>query len=299
MAKVLRSYGAKRRRQVFAAGEARRRSVGRVLPQSVALVVTIALAGLRHAFCKLFVTMKSVASPCKTRALTAAAFCAWSAMHAAGAAPGPWQEGASIRAAAEEAVRVRFANVAARLTISAEQLDPRLRMPACDVPLVGELPAATRESARVTAEVRCPGIRPWRLFVPVQVTVLRSLVVTVAPLERGKVLAAGDVKLAEREVSAAPSGYLTSMEAVVGQVLRRSVPADAVLAPGLLEAPVLVRRGQAVTLEARSGTIVVQMAGIAKSEGALGQTIAVENSSSRKVLQAVVRNEKSVEVLLP
>ena len=212
---------------------------------------------------------------------------------------GHWQEPASIRAAAEAAARARIGDTGGEVTLRTEPLDPRLRLPPCEVPLVGEVPDAGRATSRITARVRCPGASPWRLFVPVSVSVRKPLVVAAVPLERGKVLAAGDVILASREVGAAPAGYLTTLESAIGQVLRRNVPAGTVLAPGLLDAPVLVERGRQVTLEARSGGIVVQMAGIAKADGTLGETIPVENLSSRKVLQGIVRSEKSVEVLVP
>jgi flagella basal body P-ring formation protein FlgA len=210
-----------------------------------------------------------------------------------------WQDANAIRAAAEEATAAAHATADARVAVAAAPLDPRLRVPACDQPLEATLPALTREAGRVTAEVRCAGSSPWRLHVPVRVTLTRTLVVAARPLERGKILAADDVILAERDVAAAPGGYLTGTDAAVGRVLRRNIAAGAVLAPSLIEAPVLVRRGQAVTLEARSGAIRVQMAGIAQADGALGQTIAVRNNSSRKVLHGVVRNERSVEIRLP
>lgn len=210
-----------------------------------------------------------------------------------------WQSPDSIRAAAERVVAERLADAAGRVAVAAEPLDPRLRMPACDAELAADLPPVTREGSRLTAEVRCPGTRAWRLFVPVRVTVTKTLVVAAVPLERGKILAPGDVILAEREVGALPGGYLTTPDAAVGRVVRRTIPAGAAVAPGALEMPVLVRRGQAVTLEARSGAIVVQMAGIARGDGALGELIAVENSSSRRVMQGIVRNEKSVEVRVP
>lgn len=210
-----------------------------------------------------------------------------------------WQDAEAVRATAESVVAARLADSAGRVAVTAEPLDPRLRVPACDAALAGDLPPVTRESGRVTAEVRCPGSRPWRLFVPVRVSVTKALVVAAVPLERGKVLAEGDVILAEREVGALPGGYLTAPGAAVGRVVRRAIPAGAAVAPGSLEMPVLVRRGQPVTLEARSGAIVVQVAGVARADGALGQLIAVENTSSRKVLQGIVRNEKSVEIRLP
>lgn len=246
-----------------------------------------------------FGKMKSRDHSCKERAATHVAgvllLIAWPGLLAAG----QWQEAASIRAAAEDAARTEFAASAAKVSVVADALDPRLLMPACDQPLAGTVPGTSQEPSRVAVEVRCQGTRTWRLFVPVRVSVEKDILVAAVPLERGKVLAAGDVILAQREVAAAPGGYLTNADAAVGKVVRRAVPAGAALSPAWLEAPVLIRRGQSVALEARSGAITVSMAGVARSDGTLGQTIGVENLSSRRVVQGIVRNEKSVEVLVP
>lgn len=211
----------------------------------------------------------------------------------------PWQEVALIAAAAEEAARSHLAAVDGEVVVAAERIDPHLRLPACNQPLVADLPAAARASARLTVAVRCTGASPWRIYVPVRVAVTRMLVVTATPLPRGKVLAPGDVILAQREISVAPGGYFTTLEAATGRVLRRPVAAGVVLAPGLLDAPLLVRRGQAVTLEARRGGIAVQMAGVSRGDGSQGERVEVENVSSGKVVQGIVRNEKTVEILLP
>ncbi|MCK6372060.1 MAG: flagellar basal body P-ring formation protein FlgA [Gammaproteobacteria bacterium] len=210
-----------------------------------------------------------------------------------------WQDHDAIRTAAEDAVRARLNDQNGEVLVRADALDPRLRLPACETALLGETPQALAESGRVSARVSCTAASSWRLFVPVQVSVQKDLVVTTTPLERGKVLAAADVKLAKRDVGSAPNGYLTSLEAAIGQVARRNVPAGAVLSPVQLDAPVLVVRGQPVTLEVRSGGIVVRMAGLAKADGSLGESIPVQNTSSGRVLQGIVRNEKSIEVLLP
>lgn len=210
-----------------------------------------------------------------------------------------WQDGGAIRTTAEEAARQRFADTAGSIKVAADPLDSRLRVQACDQALSGALPALSQETGRVTVEVRCAGTHPWRLFVPVRVTVLKSILIAAAPLERGKVLTASDVILAEREVVATPGGYVTTVEGAVGQFIRRSVPAGTVLTPAMLDPPVLVRRGQNVTLEARSGPIIVRMAGVAKGDGTLGEIISVENVASRKLVQGIVRNEKAVEILVP
>jgi flagella basal body P-ring formation protein FlgA len=85
---------------------------------------------------------------------------------------------------------------------------------------------------------------------------------------------------------------------VAGKRLRRNLEAGAPVTASLLDAPILVRRGQQVTLEAAQGGFQVRMAGVARSEGSLGQIIEVENGGSGRIVQAVVRSAKSVEVLL-
>lgn len=215
------------------------------------------------------------------------------------AAEARFEAAADIRAAAEAAARNRLADVPGQVTAQAEELDPRLQMPACEVPLAATVPPRSQLSSRLTAEVRCSGVRPWRLYVPVRVSVRQAVVVTAMPLERGKILAPGDVILADRELGLISGGYLTSVEAVNGQVLRRAVPAGAALSPSLLEAPVLIRRGQAVTLQARAGALTVQAPAVARGDGALGQLIEVQNLSSKKLVQAIVQSEKIVEIQLP
>jgi hypothetical protein len=64
-----------------------------------------------------------------------------------------FQAAADIRAAAEAVVRERLADAPGQVTAQAEELDPRLQMPACDAPLVAALPARTQLSSRLTAEV--------------------------------------------------------------------------------------------------------------------------------------------------
>jgi flagella basal body P-ring formation protein FlgA len=85
---------------------------------------------------------------------------------------------------------------------------------------------------------------------------------------------------------------------VVGQRLRRSLEAGAPVSAALLDAPLMVRRGQQVTLEALAGNFAVRVSGVARADGALGELIEVENGSSGKTVQAVVRSERTVEVLL-
>ncbi len=212
----------------------------------------------------------------------------------AGASP-EWQSHATIRAAAEAAALLAIPGPG---EVAADSPDPRLRLAACTQPLTATVPSNGVRSARMTADVRCDGSRPWRVYLPVRVTSSRPVVVASRALARDTVLAPGDVRLANSATGAAPTGALHDVNLVVGRRLRRPADDGQALTTGLLAAPTLVRRGQEVQVEAEAGGLQVRMAGVARGDGALGDIIEVENGASGRVVQAVVRSAKSVEVLL-
>ncbi len=206
-----------------------------------------------------------------------------------------WQSHDAIREAAEAAARKALPGPPA---VVADNPDPRLRLARCTQPLAATVPANGVRSARFTAEVRCDGNQPWRLYLPVRVTSTRPVVVASRALARDTVLAPGDVRLADSAPASVPAGALHDPALAVGRVLRRPADEGQALTVSQLEAPTLVRRGQEVSVEAQAGGLQVRMAGVARGDGALGDIIEVENGASGRIVQAVVRSAKSVEVLL-
>lgn len=233
------------------------------------------------------------ATGCGAFLITFAAVCVANAQ-----APGDLQPHADIRAAVVEAVEARLAGRADRLTVEADEIDSRLRLSRCDVPLAVRVPQGRGTSGRVTTEVHCAGPQPWKIYVPARVAVYQSVVVAARSLQRGSVLAPGDVLLAEQDTSNLPYGYVVNVENAIGSRLRRDVLAGKPVLPAMLETPETIKRGQQVTLEARSGAMVVRMSGVAKSDGVMGQVIPVQNVRSQRVVHAVVRSGRTVEVLL-
>jgi len=203
-----------------------------------------------------------------------------------------------IRAAAEAEARAARLPADGRFDVVADELDSRVRLNPCDQPLATSIPYGNKRSSRLTVEVRCAAPKPWKLYVPVHLTVFQDVVVAARPLARGAILAPGDIILAERDTSALARGYLLRTEHAIGHRVRRAMSQGKPLTPSLLESPPLIRRGQLVNLEARSGGLTVRMSGIAKSDGILGQVIDVENKTTSRQVQAIVRSRKSVEVLL-
>ncbi|MBT8136698.1 MAG: flagellar basal body P-ring formation protein FlgA [Gammaproteobacteria bacterium] len=208
-----------------------------------------------------------------------------------------WQSLEEIQAAAE-----RYAsrlNADAAREYSAGMLDARLRLRDCSGRLEPFLPQGTRAGANMTVGVRCLGQVAWRVFVPVRSRMTGQVVVARRALPRGHSLTAADLELAEFDLDRLPYGYLTEANVATGQVLRRPVAPGAVLIPGMLQSARAVRRGQSITLFADTGGgVQIQMAGKALADGALRQRIRVENASSGRVLEGVVRSAERVEILV-
>ena len=192
----------------------------------------------------------------------------------------------------------RMAVSAGRIEAVAKNLDHRLRLAQCDVPLSAKLPYDTGRKTRVTAEVRCTGKQPWKIFVPVRLQIWQQVLVAAGPLQRGKMLAASDMILAERTISDQARGFMLDPAQAAGYRLKRDLSEGDVITPGVIVAPPLVERGQEVMLEAKSGSLNVRMAGIALEAGLAGDIITVQNRESGRKVEGVVRSGKTVEVLL-
>ncbi|AOU98441.1 flagella basal body P-ring formation protein FlgA [Acidihalobacter yilgarnensis] len=184
----------------------------------------------------------------------------------------------------------------AKLHISASPLDARLALPACTQGLNAFKPSGGRVIGNAVIGVRCAGPHPWTLYVPVQVSARLAVVVAVRPLVRGTQLMASELALADRDLSNLAYGYLTGKTQAVGQVLTRDVMAGQVVLPAMLSPPILVRRGQMVTVMSGGSGIEVTTEGVALASGSRGQAIKVRNSHSQRIIEGVVSGPGKVTV---
>ncbi|MDI9237406.1 flagellar basal body P-ring formation chaperone FlgA [Lysobacter sp. LF1] len=141
------------------------------------------------------------------------------------------------------------------------RVDPRTRMPAC----AQALQAAANGPASVA--VRCADNPGWQLYVPVRRADGEPLAQAAAPARAGL-----------RPLSG-----------------RRLKPVGFTPEP---EAPPLVQRGDPVTLVSRVGGMEVRMAGRAMGAAAVGATVSVENTGSRRIIRGRLVGPGVVEVQL-
>jgi flagella basal body P-ring formation protein FlgA len=104
----------------------------------------------------------------------------------------------------------------------------------------------------------------------------------------GEAIAADALATETRDVSRIAGAVLADPAHAVGRVARRTLTAGTVLSAGDLVAPRLVRRGDQVALVSRRGGVEVRVAGRALGDAGEDERVAVENLSSRRVLQGRV-----------
>lgn len=209
-----------------------------------------------------------------------------------------WHPTDDISRTAEDFLRQKLGHTDPRLSLKSGWLDPRVQMPRCTEALNGFLRRGTKVSSRTVVGVRCEGASPWKMYILVEVMIRETVLIAARTLPSGHVVTAEDVHAEERDVSGMVSGYLSSPQELVGQRLKHQLMAGRVITPSMLQADLMIRRGQSVTILVRNDSLNIRMTGKALTDGAVNQRIKVENVASRRVVEGLVRSPEHVEVLV-
>lgn len=134
------------------------------------------------------------------------------------------------------------------------------------------------------------------LTVQVEVEALAEVLVTTRPLERGEVLSASDVALERRDLAHLQGRVCRTKDEVVGLRVKSALRANAPVRGDFLERVPVVKNGQIVTIVAENDVVRITAIGRAKANGAPGDLIPVQNTSSLKDLSARVVDASTVRV---
>ncbi|HVC15667.1 MAG TPA: flagellar basal body P-ring formation chaperone FlgA [Rhodanobacter sp.] len=208
------------------------------------------------------------------------------------------QAPATVRAAAEQALRQHYALPGSRVEVKSAPLDIRLHLADCHLPLRATIPDYAAPASRMTVQVQCPQAGGWSVRVPLQLQLFRKVLVTNRALLRGDGLHPGDLHAEERDVTRLGYGYIGNPDETTGRILSRPLAAGSVLTPGALGGRRTVRAGDHVQLVARMGGIEVRASGVALGSGDDGARLRVRNDSSGRVIDAMV-SAPGVVIALP
>ena len=134
--------------------------------------------------------------------------------------------------------------------------------------------------------------------IPVRVEVEASteMVVALRQVDSGELVSASDVTLQKREISQSSHLAARTLADVVGKKVRSTLRANQPVRADFVEKVPLVKPGQMVTIVAENEVLKISVSGKARSAGAEGDTIRVQNLTSQKEIPARVINADTVQV---
>lgn len=175
-----------------------------------------------------------------------------------------------------------------------------LTAPAGNLELAVSLPYGVRYNAPTTAvvTVSVDGKVSNTAILKFEVKLYQQVVVAARAIAKGEVLGIDNLRLERLDVGRLTTGYYTDINDIAGLLSRRDLKPGTAFSKYLIEKPIVVKRGSAVTIIARTGGIEVTAFGKALQDGYEGQMIRVQNINSQKYMAAKVTGPGTVEIMI-
>ncbi len=183
-----------------------------------------------------------------------------------------------------------------QLEVSHIQIDKRLRLKKCRHKLQTFTPAYQRRGSQTTVGISCTLPKPWKIYVPVKISLQTPVIVSQRQLNPGDIIQAQDLRLETQSVSHLNYGYFDQESRVIGQKVKQVIGTGTILTPHMLASLHVIKRGQIVIITATMGGINISTQGKALMDGRTGDTIRVKNTSSGKIIEGAVQENGTVSV---
>ena len=174
-----------------------------------------------------------------------------------------------------------------------------LTLPPGELEIVTQLKGASRIPGRVTANLDflINGVLAESKRVTGLVKFFQGTVVAARPISRGKIIDKDDLSLIRRRMRGSEMKYFENPEQVEGMVAEQAILAGQPIKPNQIAQPILVKRGDRVTLVAEKGRLSVTANGVIKDQkGALGDQVKVLNLTTKREVYGRLVNANTVKV---
>lgn len=132
--------------------------------------------------------------------------------------------------------------------------------------------------------------------VRIEVEALADTVITLRQIEHGTTISAADIVVQRREITQNSHLAARVLDEVIGKKARTTLKANQPVRADQVEKVPLIKSGQLVTIIAENGVLKISVAGKARSSGAEGDIIKVQNLTSLKEIPARVIDASTVLV---
>ncbi|HZZ71524.1 MAG TPA: flagellar basal body P-ring formation chaperone FlgA [Pirellulales bacterium] len=137
---------------------------------------------------------------------------------------------------------------------------------------------------------------PVSITAKAKVSLPPAIVVATRTIGRGTMIRPGDVQLQRVAGRTGPSDAFSRIDDVVGQEATKSIAEGQQLDAQYLRHPLMVKKGEVVTVYARTSGIQIRTTARCRDDGSLGELVNVESLADRKLFLARVSAPQEVEV---
>ncbi|MFV1983679.1 MAG: flagellar basal body P-ring formation chaperone FlgA [Thiohalomonadales bacterium] len=175
--------------------------------------------------------------------------------------------------------------------------DKRLKLNKCDnTKIEAFYPGMQQRLGNVSVGLRCTEKKSWTLYLRAFITIQQNIVHSKRFINRGTVITKDDLIIDNIEISNNNSKYFQDPKDIIGKVAKRNITIGKKISATSLKPALIIKRGQQVTIVAKTAGILIRTKGKALSDGAIGQIVKVKNSRSKRKLQATVIAPNTVQI---
>ena len=171
--------------------------------------------------------------------------------------------------------------------VKVHSFDRRLKLAKCNR-LDFNIASGAHLSGKTSVRVICKSPKSWSFYITASISRYDEVYLSNGTFSRGHILRESDVYKSRKDLSRLPFGYITQPSDVIGKQLKRSIQAGRILSPSQLNNPLVIKRGDIISLQSLNRGFSVSMKGVAMVNGAIGDNIRVKNTSSKRIVEGKV-----------
>ena len=118
-------------------------------------------------------------------------------------------------------------------------------------------------------------------------------------IAKGQIVSRADLALKQVRFSSQTSNQPSELEALIGKIAKRSLPAGRLVRTDDFEAPRLIEKNQLVTILLEAPGLILRTEGKALSDASSGESLKVLNTQSKRIIFATAKAPGLVSVKLP
>jgi flagella basal body P-ring formation protein FlgA len=181
-----------------------------------------------------------------------------------------------------------------KVEVSVSNIDNRIKIKPCDLPLKANIPQ-NNTRRNVNVKISCNDPTPWQMFLQVKIRTTVPILVATMTISKGSFLDDSNIDIRYLEQNKIRGERITDIDTVYGGKAKRRIAKGSNITRRNI---CLVCKGDSVTIVAKSATLMIKTAGIALSDGRIGDQIRVKNKQSGRTITAQIKTINKVVINL-